>query len=105
MFEPELRLLRENVSVRDEVLDNIVPDESVKCEVRPTFRDVYEIICAFTHGTTVKDLCLRYRPREKFGIDMCKFTTVLQLKGIIRRVHMYPVYVPTESSGAQGVRE
>jgi hypothetical protein len=100
----ELRLLRENKAVREEVLRHILSPNSDG--EMASFRDVYEFIwyvrfhiscfvilhasqfyvrnnifqqgflivisSSFGHGTTVRDLCIRYNPKERLGIDVCK---------------------------------
>eukprot|EP00088_Acartia_fossae_P004162 TRINITY_DN11773_c0_g2_i2.p1 TRINITY_DN11773_c0_g2~~TRINITY_DN11773_c0_g2_i2.p1 ORF type:complete len:390 (+),score=68.27 TRINITY_DN11773_c0_g2_i2:43-1212(+) len=60
-------------------------------EEKASLRDLYTFITSFTHGTTLKDICLRLNPR-KMGIDEKKLIQFLVLKGALRRIEKYPVY-------------
>merc|ERR1712142_542923 len=60
---------------------------------KASFADVFKLISEFRHGTTVKDICLRNRPERTLGVDIFRLVQYLVLKGIIRRLHRYPVHM------------
>ncbi|XP_021927171.1 GATOR complex protein NPRL2 [Zootermopsis nevadensis] len=58
----------------------------------PNLRDVFMMYCNMTHGTTLRDLCVRFNP-QALRIDERKLVQFGLLHKLIRRVHKYPVYV------------
>lgn len=58
----------------------------------PNFRDVFKLYCSMTHGTTVRDLCIRYNP-SSLKIDERKLVQFGCVQGLIRRIHKYPITV------------
>jgi len=51
----------------------------------PSFRDVFQMFCGMTYGTTIRDLCLRLNPHA-LRIDEQRLVRFGVLKGIIRRI-------------------
>jgi len=84
---PDLALIRTDRDLQQDMLSHIARKEGML----PNFRDVYTFISSFTYGTTVKDLCQRLSP-SKCGFDERRLVQYLVLKGILRRVHKYPVW-------------
>jgi len=64
----------------------------------PTLKDLYTFITSFSHGTTLRDICMRLNPR-KMGIDERRLIQYLVLKGALRRVERYPIYNGEEEPG------
>ena len=107
MVTPEIRLFRENASFRTEFMDFLYADTAVEAAKNGTtdsvssshdvkFADIFKLVSEFRHGTTVKDICLRNRPKRTLGIDMFRLVQYLVLKGVIRRLHKYPVHMRYE---------
>ncbi|KAI1292649.1 GATOR complex protein NPRL2 [Halotydeus destructor] len=70
----------------------------------PLFKSVFQMYAAMKPGVTVKDICTRYNPSTS-GIDEKKLIRFGVLKGIIRRIHKYPVLTtdPSAISAQRGV--
>jgi len=72
-----------------------------KSERHPaSFRDVFQMYCGMTYGTTIRDLCLRLNPHA-LRIDEQRLVQFGVLKGIIRRIQKFPVYKPENQRGSQ----
>jgi len=84
----DLTQLRTDKQFRQELMDNVIRKDSV---ITPTFRDVYTFISSFTYGTTVRDLCQRLSP-IKLGFDETRLVQFCVMRGVLRRVHKYPVW-------------
>lgn len=93
---PNLRDIREDINTRTEFM-SVIQRPSASGIFKTSFRDVYEMVCAFNHHTTVNDICQRFSPKQKLDVDECRLVQYLVLKGILRRIHKYPVYVPDNS--------
>ena len=94
MVTPEIRSFRENASFREDFMDFLFEDPITK-EAKPRtakFSEIFRIIGEFKHGTRVKDICIRFRPKQTLGIDMSRLVQYLVLKGILRRLHKYPYH-------------
>ncbi len=52
----------------------------------------YRFAAAFQHGTTVKDLCLRFGVPFQLKIDPQATVQFLVVRGVIRRVHRFPYW-------------
>jgi hypothetical protein len=52
----------------------------------PNLRDVFMMYCNMTHGTTLRDLCVRFNP-QALRIDERKLVQFGLLHKLIRRVH------------------
>ncbi|KAG9511070.1 GATOR complex protein NPRL2, partial [Fragariocoptes setiger] len=63
----------------------------------PTFRSIFKIYCSMNYGVTIRDLCIQYNPNG-LNIDEKKLVKFGLMKGMIRRVHRYPVLVSGGSS-------
>ena len=94
---PLLSALRRDRQFQGDLLANICRKEGDL----PSFRDVYTFISSFTYGTTVKDLCQRMSP-SKLGFDETRLVQFCVLRGLLRRVHKYPVW--TEEEGGADSR-
>jgi hypothetical protein len=59
------------------------------------FVDVFELYCSLNHGVTVKKWCMEHYQKLR-GIDVRRFIGFGIVKGLIYRVHKYPVASRTE---------
>ncbi|XP_048041913.1 GATOR complex protein NPRL2 [Megalobrama amblycephala] len=59
---------------------------------RTSLRDVFQLYCGLTPGTTVRDLCSRYSHQLQ-RVDERKLIQFGLMKGLIRRLQKYPVKV------------
>ena len=107
MVTPEIRLFRENKDFRKEFYrflyylddDDQPLEQSVsKSARRVPFTDIFKLITSFKKGTTCKDIMREFFPEKKMGFDLFRLVTYLNLKGILKRVHSYPVYPPNDES-------
>ncbi|KAL1132145.1 hypothetical protein AAG570_010102 [Ranatra chinensis] len=64
----------------------------------PNFRDVFKLYCSMTHGTTIKDLCIRYNP-SSLRIDERKLVQFGVVENLIRRINKYPVLLTEGVTG------
>ncbi|CAH0382392.1 unnamed protein product [Bemisia tabaci] len=67
----------------------------------PTVKNILRLLCSMTHGTTVRDICLRYNP-STLNIDICKLVQFAVLQGLIRKIRKYPVSM--NNSNLNGLR-
>ena len=108
MVTPEIRLFRENKDFRKEFYrflycldddDQPIPDFSQNVAThRVPFNDIFKLITTFKKGTTCKDVMKEFFPEKKLGFDLFRLVSYLNLKGILKRVHSYPVYPPNDES-------
>jgi len=91
-----LRQLASNVELCKECIAFVAKVERQP----PLFRDVFQMYCAMTYGTTIRDLCLRFNPHA-LRIDEQRLVQFGVLRGLIRRIHKYPVYKPDTQRGSQ----
>ena len=91
---PLMSALRRDKQLQQDLLTSIARREGDL----PSFRDVYTFISSFTYGTTVKDLCQRMSP-SRLGFDETRLVQYCVLRGILRRVHKYPVWTEEEGGG------
>jgi len=63
-----------------------------KSNFLPSFRSVFQLYCSMSPGVTIKDLCIRYNPSAN-GIDEKKLVRFGCVKGLIRRLQKYPIFV------------
>jgi hypothetical protein len=81
--------------------DNHLQQECLKFVAKserssPDLRDVFMLYCDFTPGTTVKDLCTRQTSPHSLRVDERKLVQFGVMKGLLRRMHKYPVTLPGE---------
>lgn len=102
-YVPTHRLveLNENLSLQQECVKFVTKHSGTKQD--PSFRSIYKMYCNMNYGITVRDLCLQYNPNS-LNIDEKKLVRFGLMKGIIRRVHKYPVVEDNEHDGnKQGI--
>ena len=92
---PELASLRSDKQFRRDLLASVARRDSLA--PAPTFRDVYTFVSSFTYGTTVRDLCQRLNP-AKMGFDESRLIQLCVMRGVLRRVHKYPVWTGSLAS-------
>ena len=63
----------------------------------PELRDVFSLYCQFTPGTTVKDICTRQTNPHSLRVDERKLVQFGVMKGLLRRMHQYPVALPGQA--------
>ena len=107
MVTPEIRLFRENKDFRKEFYrflyclddDDQPLGNSVNISTsRVPFTDIFKLITSFRKGTTCKNIMREFFPEKKMGFDLFRLVTYLNLKGILKRVHLFPVYPPNDES-------
>jgi hypothetical protein len=72
--------------MQEECINYIRSSESTKI----AFSDVFVLYCSLSQGVTLKKWCIDNFPRLK-GIDVRRFIGFGIVKGIVYRVHKYPV--------------
>ena len=97
---PELASLRSDKQFRSDLLASVARRDSLA--PAPTFRDVYTFVSSFTYGTTVRDLCQRLNP-AKMGFDESRLVQLCVMRGVLRRVHKYPVWIGSASEDSEAV--
>ena len=97
---PELAILRSDKQFRSDLLASVARRDSHGAS--PTFRDVYTFVSSFTYGTTVRDLCQRLNP-AKMGFDESRLVQLCVMRGVLRRVHKYPVWIGSASEDSEAV--
>ena len=108
MVTPEIRLFRENKDFRKEFyrflyyLDDddqpVINHRTNFAVTRVPFTDIFKLITSFKKGTTCKDVVREFFPEKNMGFDLFRLVSYLNLKGILKRVHSYPVYPPNDES-------
>lgn len=107
MVTPEIRLFRENKDFRKEFYrylyclddeDQPLGNSINTSTIRVPFTDIFKLITSFRKGTTCKDIMREFFPEKKMGFDLFRLVTYLNLKGILKRVHSYPVYPPNDEN-------
>ncbi|XP_041347751.1 GATOR complex protein NPRL2-like [Gigantopelta aegis] len=88
---PKINRLAEDKSLQSECIQFVAR----KSHRLPLYRDVFMLYCSLSPGTTVKDLCSRYNPHA-LKIDERKLVQFGLMKGIIHRLHSYPIKLPSE---------
>ena len=91
MVTPEIRVFRENPAFRREFMDFLF--QGGETGYSTTFNDVLELMADFKHGNSVKDICLKHRPKRRMGLDIFRLVQYLVLKGVVRRLQRYPVHL------------
>ncbi|CAG5132623.1 unnamed protein product [Candidula unifasciata] len=88
----EINKLREDAHLQQECLKFVAKSE----RSLPDLQDVLMLYCDFTPGTTVKDLCTRHNNPHSLKVDERKLAQFGVMKGLLRRIHQYPVALPGE---------
>jgi len=91
---PQMSMVRRDKQFQQDLLTSISRREGDL----PSFRHVYTFISSFTYGTTVRDLCQRMSP-SRLGFDETRLVQYCVLRGVLRRVHKYPVWTEEEGGG------
>ena len=108
MVTPEIRLFRENKDFRKEFYRFLyyLDDDDQQLHTcsqathanRVPFTEIFKLITSFKKGTKCKDVMREFFPEKKMGFDLFRLVSYLNLKGILKRVHSYPVYPPNDES-------
>ncbi|KAK3740606.1 hypothetical protein QZH41_009731, partial [Actinostola sp. cb2023] len=83
---PEMNRLLTDRKLQDECIQY----SPKKGAVLPTFYDIFKMYCGLSPGVTVRDLCARFNP-SSLRIDERRLIQFGVMKGLIRRLHKYPV--------------
>ncbi|XP_034759561.2 GATOR complex protein NPRL2 isoform X1 [Acipenser ruthenus] len=83
---PKVQNLIDNKSVQEECLLYVTKPG----QKRASLRDVFQLYCGLSPGTTVRDLCSRYA-QQLHRVDERKLIQFGLMKGFIRRLQKYPV--------------
>ncbi|XP_071523513.1 GATOR1 complex protein NPRL2 isoform X2 [Panulirus ornatus] len=65
------------------------------CSTQPQQSHILMLYCSMTYGVTVRDLCIRFNP-QALNIDERKLIQFGLQNGLIRRLHCYPILLPSE---------
>uniref|UniRef100_A0AAY4E526 Nitrogen permease regulator 2-like protein n=1 Tax=Denticeps clupeoides TaxID=299321 RepID=A0AAY4E526_9TELE len=84
---PKVQNLIDDKGIQEECLHYVT-----KAGQRASLRDVFQLYCGLTPGTTVRDLCSRYSQQLQRVDERCLIQFGL-MKGLIRRLQKYPVKV------------
>ncbi|KAG7244716.1 hypothetical protein INR49_029735 [Caranx melampygus] len=85
---PKVQSLIDDKSIQEECL-NYVTKQGQK---RASLRDVFQLYCGLSPGTTVRDLCSRYSQQLQ-RVDERRLIQFGLMKSLIRRLQKYPVKV------------
>ncbi|XP_037274224.1 GATOR1 complex protein NPRL2-like isoform X1 [Rhipicephalus microplus] len=83
---PEIRTLATDTHVQKECISYVARQG----RPRPTFRSIFEMYCSFHLSNSVRDVCARTNPHS-LGIDERKLVQYGVMKGLLRRLHKYPI--------------
>lgn len=93
---PDISKLLEDRDLQQECVRYVARND----HALPNFRDVFMLYCSLTPGTTVKDICMRFGPHG-LKIDERRLIQFGMMKGVIRRMHKFPVKLPNASVSPQ----
>lgn len=83
--------LHENDLLKQECIEYI-SKSSQPLGILPNFKSIFRMYCSMNYGITIRDLCLHYNPNS-LNIDEKRLIRFGLMKGLIRRIHRYPVVV------------
>lgn len=98
-YLPTQRLvaLYEDENLRQDCV-NYVARVTQPPEVLPSFRSIFRMYCSMNYGATVRDLCIQFNP-SSLNINEKRLVRFGLMKGLIRRIHKYPVIINTNDVG------
>ncbi|GAB1609886.1 GATOR complex protein NPRL2-like [Argonauta hians] len=85
---PDIYRLSEDKDLQDECVKYV----RTQGHSLPDFKDIFHLLCEMNPGTTVRDICCQFNPRA-LRIDERKLIQFGLIKGLIRRIHRYPVKI------------
>uniref|UniRef100_A0A667WTT4 NPR2 like, GATOR1 complex subunit n=1 Tax=Myripristis murdjan TaxID=586833 RepID=A0A667WTT4_9TELE len=85
---PKVQSLIDDKSIQEECLTYVTKQG----QKRASLRDVFQLYCGLTPGTTVRDLCSRYSQQLQ-RVDERRLIQFGLMKSLIRRLQKYPVKV------------
>ncbi|XP_061113573.1 GATOR complex protein NPRL2 isoform X1 [Conger conger] len=83
---PKVQNLMDDKSIQEDCLLYVTKPG----QKRASLRDVFQLYCGLSPGTTVRDLCSRYSQQLQ-RVDERKLIQFGLMKGLIRRLQKYPV--------------
>ncbi|KAM7289188.1 GATOR complex protein NPRL2 isoform X1 [Ixodes scapularis] len=90
---PEIRSLASDIALQKECIAYVARQG----RPRPSFRSVFEMYCSFHLSNSVRDICSRTNPHG-LGIDERKLVQFGVMKGLLRRIHKYPIDLKMSSN-------
>jgi len=96
----KLPTLVSDKTLQSAMLENCTADGE---ENPPPFGEVYRLITEMRHGTTLKDLCIRFKVGKAIKLNIYKLVQFLCVHGIIRRIHKKPFYEKPHSDSSLGI--
>lgn len=88
--------LHENLELRQDCV-NYVAKNNTDPELLPNFHSIFKMFCSMNYGITVRDLCLQFNPNQ-LNIDEKRLIRFGLMKGLIRRIHRYPVIIESRDN-------
>ncbi|XP_071810529.1 GATOR1 complex protein NPRL2-like [Asterias amurensis] len=88
--QPDINKVVEDKELQEECIKYVRRNEKADA---PTIRSIMHLYGSLRSDISVKDLCLRFDPRA-LNIDERHLIQFGLLRGLIRRLHQYPVRVP-----------
>ncbi|GLD69372.1 nitrogen permease regulator 2-like protein [Lates japonicus] len=85
---PKVQSLMDDKSIQEECLSYVTKQG----QKRASLRDVFQLYCGLSPGTTVRDLCSRYSQQLQ-RVDERRLIQFGLMKSLIRRLQKYPVKV------------
>ncbi|XP_037629452.1 GATOR complex protein NPRL2 isoform X2 [Sebastes umbrosus] len=85
---PKVQSLIDDKSIQEECLSYVTKQG----QKRASLRDVFQLYCGLSPGTTVRDLCSRYAQQLQ-RVDERRLIQFGLMKSLIRRLQKYPVKV------------
>ncbi|XP_037088178.1 GATOR complex protein NPRL2-like isoform X2 [Pollicipes pollicipes] len=92
---PEITRLYTERPLQEECCRAVARDECIPASVG----HVFPLYCALTHSRTLRDLCTEHS-MQALRVNERQLVQFGLLRGLIRRIHKYPVYQPELAAGA-----
>jgi len=88
--------LYENEELREDCIRSVARFFS-PVDKQPSFKSIFRMFCSMNYGITIRDLCLQFNP-SSLNIDEKQLIRFGLMKGLIRRIHRYPVLIEDRTS-------
>ncbi|XP_070559593.1 GATOR1 complex protein NPRL2-like [Ptychodera flava] len=96
---PDINKLMQNPQLQKECIHYV----RRKDHELPKFRDVFKLYCGLGSGITVTNFCERHNP-QNCNVDERRLIQFGVMKGLIRRLHKYPIKLPSASGDSSKLR-
>ncbi|KAF0286928.1 GATOR complex protein NPRL2 [Amphibalanus amphitrite] len=91
---PDITRLYSDPRLQDECCRAVARDECIPASMG----NVFPLYCAMTHDRTLRDICTEHN-MQTMRVNERKLVQFGLLRGLIRRVHKYPVHLPELAVG------